>query len=303
MGRRGAVCGRGTGWISRTGGILELRGWTLARPILFNFLVAYECRRALLTHLSAYDIAKLDLVLKGFLTPKEKLLYLDPTRDLIWNVPHMRSLLVKGMNITALGTDLKALQLRVQDLRKYLRSNKASRRLKIYLIGTFPILKTPISYSEEMIRFNINGNPNRTRILKDRYQLKRMRQAINPGQDLRRIFVLSFGLPTRMSVGEAKGSWHLIQHIPDCTIDLRVYVPCYEDRMWGEVRISPVQFFRIYGCSSNDFITTLKNTKSMISGMGLEKAALTSSGLLAKLGAGERQLLARIGIFFIGYLC
>jgi hypothetical protein len=45
---------------------------------LFDLLIPYETRRELLRNLSAYDVAKLDAVLGGFLDPKERDVYLNP---------------------------------------------------------------------------------------------------------------------------------------------------------------------------------------------------------------------------------
>jgi hypothetical protein len=45
---------------------------------LFDLLIPYETRRELLQNLSAYDVAKLDVVLGGFLDSKEREVYLSP---------------------------------------------------------------------------------------------------------------------------------------------------------------------------------------------------------------------------------
>jgi hypothetical protein len=96
---------------------------------LFDFLIPYETRRELLQNLSAYDVAKLDVVLGGFLDPKERDVYLSPVRDLIWNMTELGALEAHGMQILLMGNDISALQDRVQHPRRYIRKHGHSRKL------------------------------------------------------------------------------------------------------------------------------------------------------------------------------
>lgn len=70
---------------------------------LMDILVPYETRKSLLMCLSAYDIAKLDLSLNHILDKTERQIYLNPMRDLFWNVPEMNTLLQEGMQLMLLG--------------------------------------------------------------------------------------------------------------------------------------------------------------------------------------------------------
>lgn len=72
--------------------ILELTPvteWLRCRPhrnhgmSIFILLTLYEVRQMLLQNLSAYHVAKLDMVLHRFLEPRERRKYLSPARDLL----------------------------------------------------------------------------------------------------------------------------------------------------------------------------------------------------------------------------
>lgn len=59
---------------------------------LFDLFVPYPVRKQMLQSLSAYDIAKVGMVLGRFLDSGERELYLNPIRDLIWDLAEVRAL-------------------------------------------------------------------------------------------------------------------------------------------------------------------------------------------------------------------
>lgn len=81
------------------------------RKHLLDLFIPYETRKALLQYLSAYDVARLDLSLNHILDDYERELYLDPARDLIWNLGEAKSLMQDGIearhpNLRKLPSDL-----------------------------------------------------------------------------------------------------------------------------------------------------------------------------------------------------
>ncbi|KAH8726692.1 hypothetical protein GQ44DRAFT_580367, partial [Phaeosphaeriaceae sp. PMI808] len=200
----------------------------------------YEIWEAILQYISAYDAAKLSLVVDCILqTDREKIL--NPVRDLIWNVSEMEKLLQEGMKLLLLGSDVPALTQRLHHTEEYLKEH-GRRRLKIYLIGTFPIRNKTTTTLNRMVKFSTTGKPSRNRVFKDKYQLRQIKMGMEPGSD--KTFLMAFGAPLRTSGGIMKGTWHKIS-VPDKTIDLRLYAPCFNDRIRDEVMISPLDIVRM----------------------------------------------------------
>jgi hypothetical protein len=81
-----------------------------------NLFTPYDVRKGILRNLSAFDVAKLDIVMGNILDPLERKLYLNPTRDLIWNTNEMNSLIECGMKLLLIGPDTYTLTKRLQDL-------------------------------------------------------------------------------------------------------------------------------------------------------------------------------------------
>ena len=69
-------------------------------------LVPYDSRRKILSSLSAFDIAKLDLALGRVLDKTESCTYLNPVRDIIWNTSEMSNLIKEGMKLIICGNDV-----------------------------------------------------------------------------------------------------------------------------------------------------------------------------------------------------
>ncbi|KAH8701371.1 hypothetical protein GQ44DRAFT_553539, partial [Phaeosphaeriaceae sp. PMI808] len=200
----------------------------------------YEIWEAILQYISAYDAAKLSLVVDCILqTDREKIL--NPVRDLIWNVSEMEKLLQEGMKLLLLGSDVPALTQRLHHTEEYLKEH-GRRRLKIYLIGTFPIRNKTTTTLNRMVKFSTTGKPSRNRVFKDKYQLRQIKMGMELGSD--KTFLMAFGAPLSTSGGIIQGTWHKVS-VPDKTIDLRLYAPCFNDRIRDEVTISPLDIVRM----------------------------------------------------------
>jgi hypothetical protein len=130
------------------------------------FSLPYEIWGAILQYISAYDAAKLSLVVDCIL-PTDRRKILNPVRDLIWNVSDMEKLLQEGMKLLLLGSDVPALTQRLHHTEEYLKEH-GRRRLKIYLIGTFPIRNKTTATLDRMVKFTTTGKPSRNRIFKDK---------------------------------------------------------------------------------------------------------------------------------------
>jgi hypothetical protein len=89
---------------------------------LFDLLIPYKIQQSLLQSLSAYNVAKLNAVLGGFLDRREREVYLNPIQDLIWDTTELRALKAFGMRLLLIGNNTSALQEQVRHLIKYIRN-------------------------------------------------------------------------------------------------------------------------------------------------------------------------------------
>lgn len=188
-----------------------------------DILISYEMRKGLLNCLSAFDVAKLDYCLGGFLTLSERSKYLKPTRDLFWDVPHMEKLLEEGMELIILGSDADLLKQRIDNPNAY----KHGKKLQVFLVGAFPVGSREFFPGyKEMLNFSVAQTACSNRVRQDRSQLRKLRRRLARYGDYDHLFLMSFGAP----VNEKNRHWLRIADIPDLTVDLRVYVPCLQDR-------------------------------------------------------------------------
>jgi hypothetical protein len=211
---------------------------------LFDLLVPAPIRKQLLQNLSAYDVAKLNLAFRGFLDPSEKVSYLNPLRDLIWDINEMHALETHGMRLLLLGNDVLALQQRLDNPEQYLRRHGHRRKLQIYLTGHCPVLAKNTQIQDRIIRFSINSTPNEYSIFKDTMQMSTMKarilyQSLGPDKN----FIMSFGASTLFS-----GSCGFWLPVSDGTVDLRIYVPSFTDREWGKVQFPCREAVRLSKC-------------------------------------------------------
>ena len=81
---------------------------------LLRILTQYPIRKPVLDYLSAYDVAKLNAYLGDFLTATDKTTWLNPMRDLFWDVAVIERLLQEGLELVLLGNDLSVLGQRLR---------------------------------------------------------------------------------------------------------------------------------------------------------------------------------------------
>jgi hypothetical protein len=235
---------------------------------LLAILIPYEIRKSLLQHLSAYDVAKFDQCLGHFLDPRERAMYLDPMRDLFWDMAETQSLLRAGMEFVLLGNDTSALKQRLHDTKNYLRKY-SKRKLYIFLVGFFPFRGQTSHTLERLLTFGIDRVPSKIRMFTDAYYLEKMRAS----HDLNTIrkFTIAFGAPTMSPKGGNAGYWHRVPNIPDGTVELSVYVPCYNDRVRKEVMITRREVLRLHGCVSKRPVFEIINLLKVCVGYPVKK--------------------------------
>jgi hypothetical protein len=75
---------------------------------LLSLFFPYPVRKQLLESLSAYDVAKLDVVFQRILSRRERKLYLNPLRDLVEDIAKVQALEAYGMRLLVLRNDVLA---------------------------------------------------------------------------------------------------------------------------------------------------------------------------------------------------
>lgn len=207
---------------------------------LFSLLRgSYDVQKGVLHHISAFDVAKLDASFNGLLLGPDgpvgssrRRRYLNPIRDLFWDSSELEDLCREGLKLLLIGADAQALEQRLQDTKLYLKTHSVKRKLRIYLIGAFSLKNKQRFVLDRMIKFTIAGAPCAHRTISDGWQLRRLRQSMLLTPDRERNFIMAFGAPIYLCADrKQKGFWHRVQDLPDSTIDLRVYVPNYSDRV------------------------------------------------------------------------
>jgi hypothetical protein len=58
-------------------------------------------------------------------------------------------------------------------------------------------------------------------------------------------FIMSFNMPVNLRKDTNYGIWHQAYDIPDMTVDLRVYIPSFEDRSEGVFRLGATDVMRL----------------------------------------------------------
>ncbi|KAF2818240.1 hypothetical protein CC86DRAFT_435067 [Ophiobolus disseminans] len=214
---------------------------------LFNLFVPYSVRTQLLQSLSAYDAAKLDIVFPGFLDPREKNLFLNPLRDLVWDVNEVRALEAYGMRLLLLGNDVMALQERLHYPRSYIKKHGHSRKLRIYLTGYCPVLAKTTQIRDRMVGFSVNSTPSAYSMFEDTVQIRNIKSRITyEGLSPDTNFTMSFGASIESSAH--RSFWLQVPETLDATVDLRIYVPSFKDREWGKVYFPSREALRLSRC-------------------------------------------------------
>ena len=248
-----------------------------------DILVPYDSRKTILSSLSAFDIAKLDLALGHILDKTESRTYLNPVRDIIWNTSEMSDLIIEGMRLILCGNDVPLLRRRLHDTQQYIKAYGHERRLQIYLIGVFPFRRDDKNIHDRMLSFSISKVPCNDRISKDKQELNaKLRVLQNSSFSSKAPFLLSFGTTVMERIGRGSSTWHLEPDIPDKTIDLWVYVPSYHDRFIEEIVLPPSVIPGLFGFAyRKTWILQLLIAYSKIAKnkIGLHASYLNLSGL------------------------
>ena len=214
---------------------------------LFDLLVPYPVRVQLLQYLSAYDVARLDMLLGRFLDSRERELYLNPLRDLVFDVAEVRALETYGMKLLLLGNDVSALQQRLRKPHHYIHGHGRKRKLQIYLIGYCPVITKTTGIRDRLLGFSLFGAPSTHRIFEDTLHMRAIKakilyESLEPDA----AFILSLGAPAHLS--ERPGSWFRVPTVPDVTVDLRVYIPSLHDRQHAAYRFPLCEAWRLSRC-------------------------------------------------------
>jgi hypothetical protein len=265
---------------------------------LFNIFVPYPVRQQILQSLSAYDVAKIDIVLGGFLDPEERKHYLNPIRDLVWDVDEVRALEAYGLRLLLIGNDTSALQQRLQDPQHYIRTYGHSRKLQIHLVGSCPVVARTTEIQDRLVNASLFGAPSAYSVFEDTIQIGRMKDnVINDGLSADTIFMLSFGASTQAT--KRQGIWRHVPIVPDLTVDLRLYVPSFDDRQSGEIKFPYRESLRLSGCvlRKSWLLSYLADVLCMCLDLHtLSVACLTSSGVQAVRPCGRFWLQNQIDI-------
>jgi hypothetical protein len=99
-----------------------------------------------------------------------------------------------------------------------------------------------------MLQFTITGAPSKCRTLRDKTDLANMKfQIWNNNLRTNAAYIMSFGISTQIRTNN-RAYWHKIDDIPDCTIDLRVYIPELYNRLWEEFKLPCPESLRLSRC-------------------------------------------------------
>ncbi|KAF1964750.1 hypothetical protein BU23DRAFT_425538, partial [Bimuria novae-zelandiae CBS 107.79] len=202
----------------------------------------YDARKRILQHLSAWEIAKLNVCLGHVLDDRELTAYIRPFRDLFFDEKEMEYLVAEGMKLVLLGNDVPLLRKRLQDPVSYLKRGRTEKTLQIYLLGVFPVQLRNKHMLHRMLAFGIHERPDLARFDYDKVAFK----AIQKRGPKEKLFMISFGVPFTGGRIEDRGFWHRVE-APDVFVDLKVYVPCFRDRALGEVMVQPSELSRLSG--------------------------------------------------------
>ncbi|KAF2852116.1 hypothetical protein T440DRAFT_527807 [Plenodomus tracheiphilus IPT5] len=170
------------------------------------------------------------------------------------------------------------------------------RVMSFALVGTFPVLGTSSDAARSMMGFGITERCH-NRAIKDQPQLQGLRERLLRDAESEKRFIMSLGVPSSPHRANVKGYWHEERNDQDCTIDLRIYMPCFDDRVWDEIQLFPKDALRMAGGVSQ--ICRLR--RPIVRRECIEKAELGHTS--EELPVPVRQPLAlRIGIFVVGFV-
>jgi hypothetical protein len=191
-----------------------------------------------------------------FLDPRERAKYLDPMRDLFWDMAETQSLLRAGIEFVLLGNDTSALEQKLHDTKNYLRKY-SERKLHIFLVGFFPFRGQCSHTLERLISLSIDRAPSKIRVFTAAYFLKKM-WASHDFNTIRK-FIIAFRVSTMSPKGGNAGFWHKLPNIPDATVEQKVYVPSYNDRVREKVTFSRREVLQLHRCVSRNLVDEIIN--------------------------------------------
>ena len=88
-----------------------------------------------------------------------------------------------------------------------------------------------------MLKFIITGVSSKCREFRDKIQLRRTKtQMRNHSLRTSAAFIMSFGVSTQIET-DGCACWHTIDNIPDRTLDIRVYIPSWYNRLREQIRL------------------------------------------------------------------
>jgi hypothetical protein len=262
---------------------------------LCDLFVPYPVRRQILQSLSAYDVAKVDMVL-GILNPQseEREYYLNPIRDLVWDVDEVQALEAYGLRLLLVGNDVLALRQRLRHPQHYIRKHGHGRKLQLYLVGHCPVMTRTTGTRDRLITTPLFGAPSAYSVFEDTIQIRQMKAKVTyDGLSANTVFMMSFGASTEAS--KRQGFWRHVPNVPDLTVDLRVYVPSFDDRQWGELQFPYRETLHLSQCVLRKawVLSYLADILRMCLGIhALSVAYLTSAGIQA-LGTYRRLWLQK----------
>lgn len=250
---------------------------------LFDLFIPYSVRKSILEKLSAYDIAKMDMIFSQFLDPRERKMYLSPLRDLFFDCAEVKALQAYGLRLFLLGHDVMALRRRLQYPQSYIRKHGHSRKLQIYLVGYCPVMLRTTGIRDRILNFSLFGAAGACNLFEETMQMRILKAKVTYGGfSPDTAFILSLGALS--SPSERPGFWLCVPTVPDPTIDLRVYVPSFRDRKRGEISFPWNESWHLSQCVSRKLqpLFDLEDVLCMcFSIYTLIVANLTSSGIHA----------------------
>jgi hypothetical protein len=158
---------------------------------LLSLFFPYPVRKQLLESLSAYDVAKLDVVFQRILSRRERKLYLNPLRDLVEDIAKVQALEAYGMRLLVLRNDVLALQQRLQFPQDYIRKHGHRRKVRIYLVGLCPMITKTTGIRDKLLKFSLFGAPSAQCVFRDTIQTKRTKAKALYGSFVPSMFVMS----------------------------------------------------------------------------------------------------------------
>ena len=122
----------------------------------------------------------------------------------------------------------------------------AARAVSLYLLGIFPVQLEEKDLLDRMIKFCLYNDAHPARVHYDKAVFKVIQSQRPNGA-----FLTSFGVPIREGRIEDRGFWYTCHEVPERSLNLKLYVPCFRDRWLGEASLRLSELSRISGHTLN----------------------------------------------------